>query len=104
MLCGESAAKGFPEPMAFASSAFLKEMLSDVWPDGRAMNVTEGIARARYRLGFDRQELLQPGEAAEYRIRLYDTAMVFKRGHRLRLDVSSSSFPRRGPESPMRAW
>jgi putative CocE/NonD family hydrolase len=70
--------------------------LSDVWPDGRAIFVTEGIIRARYRGGVDGDtiELLEPGEAAEYRIRCYPTANVFRGGHRLRLDVTSSSFPR----------
>jgi putative CocE/NonD family hydrolase len=70
--------------------------LCDVWPDGRSIFVTEGIIRARYRGGVDGDtiELLEPGEAAEYRIRCYPTANVFRRGHRLRLDVTSSSFPR----------
>jgi putative CocE/NonD family hydrolase len=70
--------------------------LSDVYPDGRAIFMTEGIIRARYRGGVDGDtvELLEPGEAAEYRIRCYPTANVFARGHRLRLDITSSSFPR----------
>jgi uncharacterized protein len=70
--------------------------LSDVYPDGRAIFMTEGIIRARYRGGVDGDtvELLEPGEAAEYRIRCYPTANVFRRGHRVRLDVTSSSFPR----------
>lgn len=70
--------------------------LSDVYPDGRAIFMTEGIIRARYRGGLDGDtvELLEPGEVAEYRIRCYPTANVFQRGHRLRLDVTSSSFPR----------
>ena len=70
--------------------------LCDVHPDGRSIFVTEGILRARYRNSHegDSTELLEPGEVAEYRIRLYPTANVFKQGHRLRLDVTSSSFPR----------
>jgi putative CocE/NonD family hydrolase len=70
--------------------------LSDVYPDGRAIFMTEGIIRARYRGGVDGDtvEPLEPGEVAEYRIRLYPTANAFRRGHRLRLDVTSSSFPR----------
>jgi uncharacterized protein len=70
--------------------------LSDVYPDGRAIFMTEGIIRARYRGGVDGDtvELLEPGEVAEYRIRCYPTANVFGRGPRLRLDVTSSSFPR----------
>jgi putative CocE/NonD family hydrolase len=70
--------------------------LVDVHPDGKAIFVTEGIIRARYRNSHegDSTELLEPGEVAEYRIRMYPTAMVFKRGHRVRIDVTSSSFPR----------
>jgi uncharacterized protein len=70
--------------------------LCDVYPDGRSIFLTEGIIRARYR-GSERgesTELLEPGEVALYRIRLYPAANVFRRGHRIRLDVTSSSFPR----------
>jgi putative CocE/NonD family hydrolase len=70
--------------------------LCDVHPDGKSIFVTEGILRARYRNSNDgdSMELLEPGEVAEYRIRCYPAAIVFKAGHRLRLDVTSSSFPR----------
>ena len=70
--------------------------LCDVHPDGRSIFVTEGILRARYRNSHegDSTELLEPGEVAEYRIRCYPAANVFKQGHRVRLDVTSSSFPR----------
>ena len=58
--------------------------------------MTEGIIRARYRNSHegDSVELLEPGEVALYRIRCYPIANVFRRGHRVRLDVTSSSFPR----------
>lgn len=70
--------------------------LCDVHPDGRSIFVTEGILRARYRDSHegDSTELLEPGEVAEYRIRVYPTANTFLTGHRIRLDVTSSSFPR----------
>lgn len=68
--------------------------LTDVYPDGRSLVITEGLIRARYRHALEQTELLEPGEPAEYRIRLYDTSNVFMRGHRIRLDVTSSSFPR----------
>ena len=70
--------------------------ISDVFPDGRAIFMTEGILRARYRGSLEGEsvELLEPGEPAELPIRCYPIANVFKRGHRLRLDVTSSSFPR----------
>jgi putative CocE/NonD family hydrolase len=68
----------------------------DVHPDGRSIFVTEGIIRARYRNSMvgESTELLEAREAAEYRIRLYPAANTFLRGHRLRIDVASSSFPR----------
>jgi putative CocE/NonD family hydrolase len=70
--------------------------LCDVHSDGRSIVLTEGIVRARYRKSNegDSTELLEPNEVAEYRIRCYPLANVFRRGHRLRVDVSSSSFPR----------
>jgi putative CocE/NonD family hydrolase len=70
--------------------------LCDVHPDGRSIVLTEGIVRARYRGSREGEsvELLEPDEVAEYRIRLYPLANVFRAGHRLRLDVTSSSFPR----------
>lgn len=70
--------------------------LCDVHPDGRSIFVTEGIIRARYRNSNegDSTELLEPNEVAEYRIRCYPAANRFRSGHRLRLDVTSSSFPR----------
>jgi putative CocE/NonD family hydrolase len=70
--------------------------LVDVHPDGYAQNLTDGIIRARYR-NFERGEapsLIEPGAAYEYEIDLWATSNLFKAGHRIRLDVTSSSFPR----------
>jgi putative CocE/NonD family hydrolase len=68
--------------------------LVDVHPDGYAQNLADGIIRARYRNGYERTELLEPGGVAELRIKLAATSNVFKKGHRIRLDVTSSNFPR----------
>ncbi len=70
--------------------------LCDVYPDGRSIFLTEGIIRARYRNSVEGEsvEPLEPGEVAEYRIRCYPLANVFRRGHCVRVDVTSSSFPR----------
>jgi putative CocE/NonD family hydrolase len=67
--------------------------LVDVHPDGFAQNLADGIIRARYRNG-DQPELLEPGQAYEFTINLWSTANVFKVGHRIRLDITSSNFPR----------
>jgi putative CocE/NonD family hydrolase len=68
--------------------------LVDVYPDGRAIILTEGILRARYRNSFTEPELLEPGTVYELRLNLWATANVFLPGHRIRLEVSSSNFPR----------
>jgi uncharacterized protein len=68
--------------------------LVDVHPDGRAMGVVDGILRLRYRQGLDRQVLAQPGRIYEIEVDLGATANVFKAGHRIRVEVSSSNFPR----------
>ncbi|HYX50893.1 MAG TPA: CocE/NonD family hydrolase, partial [Ktedonobacteraceae bacterium] len=70
--------------------------LSDVHPDGYAQNLTDGIIRARYRnaaLGED-ASLIEPGRVYEYEIDLWATSNVFRTGHQIRLDVTSSNFPR----------
>ena len=68
--------------------------LVDVGPDGFAQNVTEGIVRARYRNSQETADPLKPGEISNLTIDLWSTSNVFRRGHRLRLEVSSSNFPR----------
>ena len=68
--------------------------LIDVRPDGTAINIAEGILRARYRYGFDRSVHMEAGEIYEMIVDLVATANVFAVGHRLRLEVSSSNFPR----------
>jgi len=67
--------------------------LIDVAPNGYAMNIAEGILRARYRKGLDRMELLEPGAEYEFEVDLVGTANVFRPGHRIRVDITSSNFP-----------
>src|SRR5581483_830746 len=68
--------------------------LVDVHPDGRALNLTDGIVRARFRQGTDRERPISPGEASEYTIDAWSTSNLFRAGHRIRLEISSSNFPR----------
>jgi putative CocE/NonD family hydrolase len=68
--------------------------LVDVWPGGAAYNVAEGIIRARFRRSVDDPELLRPEEVYEYNIDLGGTSNVFKAGHRILLEISSSNFPK----------
>jgi putative CocE/NonD family hydrolase len=68
--------------------------LIDVHPDGAAYNVAEGFIRARYRNSILQSEMVTPGQVYEYVINMGATGNLFRRGHRIRLHVSSSNFPR----------
>ncbi len=68
--------------------------LVDVAPDGFAQDLTEGILRMRYRTSPDHAALMNPGEIYEISLDLWATSNVFLRGHTLRLEISSSNFPR----------
>jgi uncharacterized protein len=69
--------------------------LVDVWPNGFAQNLTEGILRARFRAStLGEPKPITPGKVYEYKIDLWSTSNVFLKGHRIRLEVSSSNFPR----------
>jgi uncharacterized protein len=64
------------------------------YPAGYALNLTDGILRARYRHSWETPEMLEPGRACKIRIQLFPTSNLFRRGHRIRLDISSSNFPK----------
>jgi len=68
--------------------------LVDVGPDGYCSNITEGIVRGRFRNGTDHEEFLTPGEVTKFEVELFDSAWTFKKDHCIRLEISSSSFPR----------
>jgi putative CocE/NonD family hydrolase len=68
--------------------------LIDVWPNGNAENLLDGILRARYRNSMEKAEFMNPGEIYKLTINLWSTSNVFLAGHKLRLEVSSSNFPR----------
>ncbi|MFN8441286.1 MAG: CocE/NonD family hydrolase [Caldilineaceae bacterium] len=68
--------------------------LVDVYPDGRAMLLTDGILRLRYRHSFSQPTLLQPDEIVPITVDLWSTSNVFLPGHRIRIEVSSSCFPK----------
>ena len=67
--------------------------LVDVHPDGFARNLVDGILRMRYRESFEEARMMRPGETYEVEIDMGGTAHTFEAGHRIRLEVSSSSFP-----------
>ena len=67
--------------------------LIDVWPSGFTQELCYGIVRARYRDSFDQPSLIEPGRTYEYTIQVNPTGNRFLKGHRIRLDISSSDFP-----------
>ena len=67
--------------------------LVDVHPDGFAQSLCYGIVRARFREGMDQQKLMTPGEVYKFTIELLPTSNLFREGHRIRIDISSSDFP-----------
>jgi putative CocE/NonD family hydrolase len=69
-------------------------LLADVAESGYARFLTDGVVRARYRDGTERPEEVVPGKIYKYTIDLWATSNLFKKGHRLRLYISSSNFPR----------
>ena len=68
--------------------------LVDVHPDGTAYNLVETIQRARYREGYDREALMEEGRVYELEVSPMSTSNTFAEGHRIRIEVSSSNFPR----------
>lgn len=68
--------------------------LVDVHPDGRAFNLCDGVIRARYRESRDNPSLIKPGRIYRYEIDLWVTSNAFLPGHKIRVEISSSNFPR----------
>jgi len=88
---------GYPEVVLYASSSapdtdFFARLV-DEHPKGPALEVCYGMVRARHRNSLDREELLTPGEITMFRIKLGPTACRFLKGHRIRLEITSSDFP-----------
>ena len=80
--------------------------LTDVYPDGRSMNIADGLARCRLRKGFDRLAPLEPGQMGDIEVDLWSTSMVFNKGHRIRVAVTGSNYPRFdvNPNTGWPAW
>ncbi len=68
--------------------------LIDLYPDGKAYNICDGILRGRYRETAEHQVLMAPNESYEFVIDMWSTSNLFLSGHRIRLDISISNFPR----------
>ena len=68
--------------------------LIDVHPDGRAFNIDETIQRVRYREGYDKEVFMEKGKAYKVNMTPMSTSNYFKKGHQIRIEISSSNFPR----------
>ncbi|RLF40238.1 MAG: acylase [Thermoplasmata archaeon] len=68
--------------------------LTDVYPDGRSMLITDGIIRMRNRNGCDHWEFMEPGEVYKVEVDLWNVSYIWNSGHRIRIDISSSNYPR----------
>jgi len=89
---------GFIETALYVSSDakdtdFTVKLL-DVYPDGRAYNLDETIQRVRYREGYDKEVFMEEGEVYKVELTPMATSNYFDKGHRIRIEVSSSNFPR----------
>ena len=78
-------------------------LLSDVYPDGKSMLMLDGVVRARYRESSSTETFLTPGEIYEFDINLWDIALAFETGHRIRVNVTSSFSPKYEPNRNTRA-
>jgi putative CocE/NonD family hydrolase len=82
----------------FASSStvdtdFMAKLI-DVHPGGLCLRLCDGMVRGRFREGMEREVLMEPGEPYRFEIVMWDTCHVFKAGHRVRLEIASSAFPK----------
>ena len=75
-------------------SCKLRPTGGDVYPDGRAYNLDETILRARYREGFDKEIMMEKGKVYKLTLSSMSTSNYFAPGHSIRIEVSSSNFPR----------
>jgi predicted acyl esterase len=71
--------------------------LTDVYPDGRSILLTDGIVRARFRHSLEIEDLITPGQTYAYDIDLWSTSIIFNKGHQIRVAISSSNSPRFEP-------
>ncbi|PWT89384.1 MAG: hydrolase [Blastocatellia bacterium] len=83
--------------LSAASSArdtdFMAKLI-DVWPNGFAERLNDGMVRARFREGMDKPSLIEPGHVYSYELDLWNTCQLYQKGHRIRLEISSSAFPK----------
>jgi putative CocE/NonD family hydrolase len=91
-VCGPIRMKLFASSSARDTDFMAK--LIDVWPNGFAQRLTDGMVRARFREGMDKPSSIEPDRVYGYDLDLWNTCQTYKKGHRIRVEVSSSAFPK----------
>jgi putative CocE/NonD family hydrolase len=91
-ICGPIGARLYAASSARDTDFMMK--LLDVWPDGYAQRLIDGMVRARFRSSMFIPTLIEPGRVYEYSINLWNTCQMFKRGHSIRVEVASTAFPK----------
>lgn len=91
-ICGPLRATLFAASTARDTDFMVKVL--DVWPGGYAQRLNDGMVRARFRHGMERPELIEPGRVYRYEIDAWNTCQLFRPGHRVRVEVASSAFPK----------
>lgn len=92
LICGPVRSQIYASASAKDTDFMVK--LLDVWPTGFAQRLTDGMVRARFRQGMDRPELIEPGKVYAYDIDLWNTCQTYQKDHRIRVEISSSAFPK----------
>ena len=92
LLCGPISARIFAASSAVDTDFMVK--LLDVWPNGYVQRLNDGMVRARFRNGWERPELIEPGKVYQYDIDVWSTCQTILPGHRLRVEVASAAFPK----------
>jgi hypothetical protein len=91
-ICGPIFVKLYAASSASDTDFMVK--LLDVWPNGFAQRLTDGMVRARFREGMDRPSLIEKQKIYSYDIDLWNTCQAFKKGHQIRIEITSSAFPK----------
>jgi putative CocE/NonD family hydrolase len=92
LLCGPLSARIFAASSARDTDFMVK--LMDVWPNGYVQRLNDGMIRARFRDGWERPALIEPGRVYQYDIDVWNTCQTVMPGHRLRVEIASAAFPK----------
>ncbi len=92
LLCGPLTARIYAGSSATDTDFMVKVL--DVWPNGYVQRLNDGMVRARFRNGWEKPELIEPGKVYTYDIDVWNTCQMVLPGHRVRVEIASSAFPK----------